>query len=178
MEYLKELEQRIRGILASDVILSLRELKQLVLSAKDYYEKSRFEQALENALKAARGYESRRLDLERAYALNNAARYLDKLFGEENRQGIHELFMHPYNGVYTLYAELNETAANLFVGKTNVNIKTAGYAFYRAALGHALGGNAEKAGENLEKADKAFELLGRTIDNLRRKVVKMMDKAV
>jgi hypothetical protein len=174
MEYLKELEQRVRGILAGDVILSLGELKQLTLAAKDHYGKCRFEQALENCLKAARGYELRRLDLERAYALNNAAKHLDNLFNESNRQGVHELFSHPYDGVYILYAELNETAASLFVDKSDVNIKTAGYAYYRAALGYALAGNAEKARENLEKADQALK--GKVIDNLRRKIVKMMDR--
>ena len=70
--------------------------------------------------------------------------------------------------LHLLYAEFNEKAAGIFVkSQEKIHIDSAGYSFYRVALGYAKVGNVEKAKENLADADKIIFR-----ENLRYKVVK------
>ena len=126
----------------------------------------------------AKDYEFREENLNRAYSIDRAARCLG--FMIKFKDEYMPVSNNDVDKLIILYAELNETAANLF--KTTPKrectpkekyTQTIAFAFYRAAYGYATAGNIEKAKENIEKGDQT----GTSIKNLRQRAVLLIEEA-
>lgn len=147
MGFFEDIEQRIEFILASTPELDLGSLMKLDFSAKDRMKEENQDAAnefhdyttLEGLLTAARGYELLGgHDVERAYALDRAAKALSEITGND----------HNVDSMHIAYARLKQAAGELFwkvASSLGSHYQDAGFSFLRAAIAYAAAGDLEKA---------------------------------
>ncbi len=165
MNFYQKLEQTINEILEKEELPP--DTVGIDFAGKDHCRAKKYEQALEESLTAARGYElmGNEYDKERAYCLDRAAKCLDLMIPKRKH----------VESTLLLCARLKEKSAELFLSV--MKYTDAGYSFLRAAYGYASAGEIEKAKELLAKSDNTFQLTEMEYNELRARVINAIEEA-